>query len=198
MTILIFFFALVTIVTITGNAFSFFTLLLARIYTYIFTWMPKSFTRATFDDTIKRERDSERRAHYQPRVHAWILYQSFALGEREGTLVPFGKWTFVICRGIEYKRVDSCRDELWSLAEYEIRELYVASTDKFDISEFRWLTRRRYLIAPVTGLEWELQAVTAEPVTSYEWVRINVTKYSLCNTRTNERDEFNLDKQAPI
>jgi len=74
--------------------------------------MPESFY-ATFDDD--RERDSERRARARAISHEcmreYYINRSLFRGEGRHTLVPFGKWTFVICRGIEYKRVDSCRDD---------------------------------------------------------------------------------------
>jgi len=97
---------------------------------------------------ITRLRETTRQST-RKRTRERILYQSSRSradggGEEQeqgwvgNGLVPFGKWTFVICRGAMYKRVDSQR----TTASFDLRrdmEYGIAGlrTSEFDISVLR-------------------------------------------------------------
>lgn len=135
-TVMIFFFSsLVTIITIAGSA-RVRRVKERRTYTYLRERLKVlSATRATQrSTTIERGGNSGKTAGIasRARVHEWILYLSLALRREKRTCAPCfhsGNRPLSFATGMEYKRVDFCRDdangttELWSLAEYEIRQL---------------------------------------------------------------------------
>lgn len=105
----VFFFARYRLLTVVGR--SFFALL--RAYTYLRECLKVLLFARMFDDDRKAERKIDIRRDYLSVTSARVNIISIVrlCAGRGDAFVPFGKWTFVICRGIEYKRVDFCSDD---------------------------------------------------------------------------------------
>lgn len=75
---------------------------LERYLSLDLSYASRKFTRVCDANATTTARACTKRVLYQSDIRG----QGRRKGRKGGWLVPFGKWTFVICRGVGYKRVD--------------------------------------------------------------------------------------------